>query len=218
MSVSERRPGRGILVAVEGPGGAGKSTATALAASVLARRAVAVLATTEPSRTDLGTLARSGTDRFRGLTLACLIAADRYHHLDVEIRPALERGRVVLCDRYLASSLVLQRMDGVDDELLWHLAREVDLPDLMILLTARPELLVERIAARGGAHSRWERDPQSSRVEASLYEAAADALRARGVYVVAMDSSATPAEAIAERIADLVADLVPGVEPRRPTA
>lgn len=203
-----RPPGQGLLVTLDGPGGAGKSTAAALVVERLASSGMPVLATTEPSRTDLGNLVRAGTERYRGLTLACLVAADRYDHLEAEVRPALERGLVVVCDRYLTSSLVLQRMDGVDEEMIWNLARDVQLPDLAVILTARPDVLVGRITARGGSHSRFERDPANSAVEARLYEAAADALRARGVYVVAMDSSSTPAGVIADRVAELVGDVV----------
>jgi dTMP kinase len=199
---------RGLLVTLDGPGGAGKSTAGALVAERLTSRGVPVLATTEPSQSELGKLARAGTERYRGLALACLVAADRYDHLETEIRPALAQGQVVVCDRYVAASLVLQRMDGVDEAMIWDLARYVELPDLAIILTARAELLVTRIAARGGSHSRFERDPANSAVEASLYEAAADALRSRGVYVVAMDSSSAPAETIADGIVELVENLL----------
>lgn len=146
---------------------------------------------------------RAGTDRYRGLTFACLVAADRYHHLETEVRPALERGLVVVCDRYLASSLVLQRMDRVEEQTIWDMARHVEPPDLAVVLSARPDVLASRIAARG-IHSRWERDPGNCAVEVNLYAAAADALRARGVYVVAVDSTSTPAKAIAGHLAQQV--------------
>ena len=42
-----------------------------------------------------------------------MIAADRYHQLATEIRPRVQQGEIVLCDRYVASSYVLQQMDGV---------------------------------------------------------------------------------------------------------
>ncbi|MEU4445453.1 hypothetical protein AB0K14_26500 [Actinosynnema sp. NPDC050801] len=61
----------------------------------------------------LGELARRGIDAYRGMALTCLCAADRHHRLDTEIQPALREGRVVLCDRYVASSLVLQGLDGL---------------------------------------------------------------------------------------------------------
>jgi len=53
-------------------------------------------------------LARDLVPTASGATLACLFAADRYHHLDTEIRPHRDAGRIVLCDRYLASGLVVQ--------------------------------------------------------------------------------------------------------------
>jgi len=199
---------RGVLVTLDGPGGAGKSTAARLVAERLASRGLSVLATTEPSRTELGNLARAGTERYRGLALACLVAADRYDHLDAEIRPALARGEIVVCDRYLASSLVLQRMDGVDEEMIWGLARYVELPDLAVILSARADLLVSRIAGRGGSHSRFERDPANSAVEVELYVGAAETLRAKGVDVVVVDSSSTPAEAVADRIVERVVDVL----------
>ena len=48
------------------------------------------------------------------MALACLVAGDRHHHLATEIRPALAAGQLLRRDRYVPSSLVLQRMDGVD--------------------------------------------------------------------------------------------------------
>jgi dTMP kinase len=73
--------------------------------------------TSEPSHGPLGTLARHGTDTYSGYVLACLVAADRYHHLATDIRPNLAAGRIVVCDRYVPSSYVLQLMDGVPIEL-----------------------------------------------------------------------------------------------------
>ncbi len=67
----------------------------------------------EPSPTPLGQLIRAGTGECTGMALACLVAGDRHHHLATEIRPALAARQIVLCDRYLPSSLVLQRMDGI---------------------------------------------------------------------------------------------------------
>ncbi|HEX3649867.1 MAG TPA: hypothetical protein VHV49_15685 [Pseudonocardiaceae bacterium] len=69
--------------------------------------------TTEPSHPVLGELACHRTNAYHGRALACLVAADRYHHLAAEIRPALDDGKIVLCDRYVAFSYVLQRLGGV---------------------------------------------------------------------------------------------------------
>jgi dTMP kinase len=119
---------RGFFVAIDGPSGIGKTTLTGLLADQLTTYGCSVMATKEPTATPLGSLARFGTDDYHGLTLACLVAADRYQHLEHEIRPALQAGRIVLCDRYLASSLVLQRMDGVSPEFVWQLHQHADRP------------------------------------------------------------------------------------------
>jgi DNA polymerase III epsilon subunit-like protein len=56
-----------------------------------------------------------------GHALACLYAADRYHHLEAEVRPNTNAGRVVISDRYIPSALVMQRFDGIDPAFLWQL-------------------------------------------------------------------------------------------------
>ncbi len=50
------------------------------------------------------------------MALACLVAGDRHHHLASEVLPVLRAGKVVICDRYLPSSLVLQCIDGIDQD------------------------------------------------------------------------------------------------------
>ena len=73
-----------------------------------------------------------------GHALACLVAADRYHHLDTEIRPERPPGSIVICDRYLASTLVLQARDGLAGPWLLALNEGIDLPDLAVILSAGP--------------------------------------------------------------------------------
>ena len=140
---------RGFFVAIDGPSGIGKSTITGLLSSELTARGCPVLATKEPTATPLGSLARFGTDDYHGLTLACLIAADRYQHLEQEIRPALYDGQIVLCDRYIASSLVLQRLDGVLPEFVWQLHQRADQTDLYIILSGDPAQTRQRAEKRG---------------------------------------------------------------------
>jgi dTMP kinase len=99
----DRMPG--MLITIDGPGGVGKSTTVQLVAKALDDGAIPVHTTTEPTRTALGEHIRTGTDTYRGMALACLVAGDRHHHLTAEILPALHAGKVVVCDRYLPSSL-----------------------------------------------------------------------------------------------------------------
>jgi dTMP kinase len=118
----------GLFVVIEGPSGVGKTTVTELLHTELASRGLPTVATREPTDSALGKLARQGTDEYRGLVLACLVAADRYYHLEHDIRPALRAGYVVICDRYVPTSLVLQHIDGVEPHFLARLNQYADRP------------------------------------------------------------------------------------------
>lgn len=144
-----------MFIVIEGPNGVGKSTVVrALGEQIIASGRKA-LATAEPSSTLLGRAIREleGTMPPRALALSC--AADRYDHIVREIEPQLVTGGWVLCDRYVASSLVLQRIDGLDTEWIWELNKAVLQPDLTIYLEEDAEVIAQRLALRG-RHSRLE--------------------------------------------------------------
>ncbi|GLY38854.1 hypothetical protein Amsp01_048780 [Amycolatopsis sp. NBRC 101858] len=192
----------GTLVTFEGPGGVGKTTITKLVAERLDAIGVPVHATLQPSRTPLGELARHGTDTYRDMALACLCAADRHHQLATEILPALAEGKVVLCDRYVASSLVLQGLDDIPLDVVWALNHGVYRPDLVCTLSAIPADVEQRLRARGG-HSRFERTPGSSFRETYGYLAATTFLRDQGWPVQVVDCADNP-RTTAGTIVDLI--------------
>lgn len=189
----------GALITIDGPGGVGKSTVAQLVATALQDRAIAVHSTVEPTHTPLGKHIRAATETYRGMALACLVAGDRHHHLTTEILPALRAGRVVVCDRYLPSSLVLQRLDGLGPEVIWQLNAGIYVPDVAVLLNAQHSVIAERLHTRG-AHSRFERQPGSSRAESDLYHQAAAQLRAVDWPVLALDCTTRRPETIAMTI------------------
>ncbi|SER92371.1 dTMP kinase [Actinokineospora terrae] len=193
----------GLLLTLDGPGGVGKSTTARLITESLAAAGVPVHATSQPSRARLGELARHGTDTYHGMALACLCAADRHHQLDTEILPALRHGTVVVCDRYVASSLVLQGLDGVSAEVVWQLNHGVYRPDLSVILTGDPHVINTRLRARGG-HSRFERAADNSLRETEHYVRAIDNLRERGWRVTSVEATTEPPETIAAAIVSLV--------------
>lgn len=207
----------GVFVTLDGPGGAGKSTATRHLHDLLVRRGYRVHATTQPSRGQLGEIARHGTDTYSSHALACLVAADRYHHLTNEIRPQLASGAIVLCDRYVASSYVLQRMDGVPVEFIEAINAAADVPQLAVILTADPEITAARIARRG-AHSRFEAGVATSQAETALYHDAASRLTTHGYPLHTIDTTHTPITTVAAQLAQKIAALAALPHPQHNTA
>ncbi|MEU3193258.1 dTMP kinase [Streptomyces sp. NPDC006992] len=193
----------GRFITIDGPGGVGKSTTLAALAALLRDRGEHVHTTTEPSTSPLGQFTRGYADQISGHALACLVAADRYDHINTEIRPRLDAGDTVVCDRYLASTLVVQRLDDVPERFLLDLNANIVLPDVAVLLTADPVAIADRLAGRG-AHHRFERDPGIPAREVELYRHAAGVLERMGVPVVILNTSAaTPAETAARILTSL---------------
>ncbi|MGD6750355.1 dTMP kinase [Streptomyces sp. BH105] len=191
----------GTFVTIDGPSGIGKSSTAGALRQELVDRGIPVWTTTEPSTSELGDFTRSKADAIRGHALACLVTANRYEHIETEIRPALHAGDTVVCDRYLASTLVLQQLDGVPADFILAINNDILLPDLAVILTAAPGLIAARIAERGVRH-RFHLDPTAPAKEVDLYAAAARTLLDKGVRVRLLDTSnATPSE-VASRIAD----------------
>ncbi|WP_329383390.1 dTMP kinase [Streptomyces sp. NBC_01716] len=182
---------RGQFITVDGPSGVGKTTAVQALTGELVRRGRAVHQTVEPTTGDIGVFIREHFSRIRGHALACLVAADRYEHLEHEISPRLGVGDTVVCDRYLASTLVMQQLDGVPVSFLLDLNAHILMPDLAVVLTASPGLIAERIAARG-PRNRFHLDPTAPGREVDLYEEAAQILTAANVKVLIVDTPATP--------------------------
>ncbi|MER6249804.1 dTMP kinase [Streptomyces sp. NPDC001584] len=191
----------GMFVTLDGPGAVGKSTTLEELDRLLRNEGRLVYRTCEPSQSALGQFTRASAAFLRGHALACLVAANRYEHVEVELRPMRNAGFTVISDRYLASSLVLQRLDGVAEQYLLDLNREIMLPDLAVILTAAPTVIAARLAARGVRH-RFHHDPDAPSRELDLYAEAAQTLMTMGVPVLVLDSTETAPKDVARRIAD----------------
>lgn len=191
----------GLLVTLDGPGGTGKTTITAATVAELSRQGHQARATAEPSSGPIGALARNLVNEVTGHALACLVTADRYYHLATEIRPHLAAGCIVVCDRYLASTLVLQGRDGLPRSWVLALNEHIDLPGLAVILAAEPGILAARLDQRG-RHDRFEDEPAPPGAEDAMFTAAADVLAERGVPVIRIDTSRLTPQEVAARIAD----------------
>ncbi|MFI5686805.1 dTMP kinase [Streptomyces sp. NPDC051636] len=191
----------GVFVSIDGPSAVGKSTTVAELGRLLNDRGLDVHTTTEPSTSELGDFTRAKANHIHGHALACLVAANRYEHIEVELEPALRSGTTVICDRYLASSLVLQRLDGVPEPFVLALNRHVLLPDLAVILTADPKAITTRLAERGRRH-RFHDDPTGPTREVELYAEAAETLMTIEVRPLLLDTTNTTPADVARRIAD----------------
>lgn len=172
-------PSRGLFLALEGGDGAGKSTQGRLLRDWFRERGREVVMTHEPGGSALGTQIRQlllHGDHVAPRAEALLFAADRAHHVETVIRPALHQGDVVITDRYLDSSVAYQGAgrdldaDEVRSLSLWAVQGLV--PDLTIVLDISPEL---GRARRGAVHDRLEAEPDGfhARVRARFLALAA---------------------------------------------
>lgn len=157
MPETEAHASPGVFITLEGPDGSGKSSLLPRLAAVLREGGCDVVTTREPGSTPFGEQVRRlvldtdpPIDR-TGRADALLFAASRAQHVVEVIRPALERGAVVLCDRYADSSLAYQGSgSGVPlDELrvVQHFATGGLAPDLTILLDLPVEVGLLRKSA-----------------------------------------------------------------------
>ncbi|GHE90286.1 hypothetical protein GCM10018785_66490 [Streptomyces longispororuber] len=192
---------RGTFITLDGPGAVGKSTVLTALGHLLRGRGHRVHTTAEPSTSALGQFTRAHADSLHGRALACLVAANRHEHIETEIQPHIDAGDTVLCDRYLASTLVLQRLDGVPEPYLLALNADILLPDLAVILTADPAMIAARLTVRGARH-RFHLDPAAPAREVALYAEAACTLGSRGVHVLVLDTDGTTPTNVATRIAD----------------
>jgi dTMP kinase len=198
----------GLFVVVDGPNGVGKSSIVELIQHILECAGVKAITTREPTASPLGQWIRTNQGSVQGRTLACLVAANRYEHIESIIAPALASNTVVLTDRYVTSSFVYQIVDGVSPDFVWAVNEACLAPDITICLLAEPELIEKRMSSRV-TRSRFE-EAISPHDECALYRQACDYLRTRGWTVEVQDntdgSAADIAQYIADRIIRLMAD------------
>lgn len=157
----------GRFITLEGIEGAGKSTIARVIRDRLQERGIPVLLTREPGGTVLAEKVRDivlqrESERISPLTETLLMFAARGIHLENLIRPALQQGTWVVCDRFTDATRAYQGGGrGVDASLIEHLATALhgDLsPDCTLLLDLPPELGLQRARQRGAPADRFEEE------------------------------------------------------------
>lgn len=211
-----KQSARGALIVFEGGDGAGKSTQAAALVAALRRDGRTVTLTREPGGTPLAESVRSLVlDPFHApvsaVTEALLFASARADHVARRIRPALERGEVVICDRFVDSSVAYQGAGrGLGTERVLELNRwavQGLVPELTVLLDVDQTTAEARRRERALATDRMESEARAfhDAVNAAFRELAA---HAPSRYLV-LDASAPAAEltdAIVDRVTGILAE------------
>lgn len=188
----------------EGLDGAGTTTQSRLLAEALRTRDQRVRLTAEPSDGPLGRMLREHIRRERDLdplTAALLFTADRADHLATTIRPALDQGAWVVCDRYLLSTLAYQGASGVDRSWILASSRLFAVPDLTVVLTVPEDVRMQRLRARPST-DRYE-EPSFAEDLMASHAQAVDLLRSAGHRIVEIDASGAEQQTLEAVMAEL---------------
>jgi dTMP kinase len=140
---------KGKFIVLEGLDGAGIATQATLLAHRLKNAGFSVLLTKEPTNGLIGGISKAalrGEFKISPRTLQLLFCADRAHHLEKEIEPALARGKFVICDRYLFSTLSYGYASNVNYKWLRYINLNFRLPDIGILLDVKPNVSMVRVS------------------------------------------------------------------------
>ncbi len=222
MTIQDPAPLPGLFIAFEGGDGAGKSTQAAELAAALESRGMTVLRTREPGGTPIGEKLRSlvldhGHGHIDARTEALIFAASRAAHASQVIRPALERGEVVLTDRYIDSSVAYQGAgrglgaSAVRD--LNHWATSGLQPDLTVLLDVDPAVGRRRRTAGDATEDRLESEADDFHTR--IRTAFLDLAEARPESYLVLPAHLPVAE-LARRILDRVASMAVSSPDRTP--
>lgn len=145
--------GKGLFISLEGPDGSGKSTQIGYIKSYFEQKGMECVFTREPGGTPIGEKLREiildkNNDEMSDMTETLLYAASRAQHVEELIKPALRAGKVVICDRFIDSSIAYQgygRNIGEPVRIINEFAVGGCMPDVTILMELSPQIGKSRI-------------------------------------------------------------------------
>lgn len=208
---------RGFFISFEGGEGAGKSTQIAMLADRLREAGYEIVVTREPGGSAGAEAVRhvllSGAAEPFGARLeAILFAAARMDHVDQVIRPAVERGAVVLCDRFVDSSRVYQGITGELDPAFMAALERVTvngmMPDLTIILDIDPEEGLRRATERRGEENADRFEKETLQIHRRRRRAFLDIAKEETRRCVVVDATLRP-EKMAAAVARAVDKVLP---------
>jgi len=182
---------KGFFIAIDGPNGAGKTVLLEEIEKSMKKRIkdknIQFYKTKEPTNSVLGKFVRDISEVVTGNSLACLVSADRYEHLKNEVIPELKKGKIVITDRYILSSLILQVMDGVKESFILNLNSKIIKPDLQLAIFAEEEIIQNRLKQRDKL-TRFEKNNQSKK-EINNMEKGIEKLKKLNIEVLSINNN-----------------------------
>lgn len=143
---------RGVFICIEGIDASGKTTQAYRLVRNLRLRGLDALYTTEPSAGEIGKIIRDYVlDRKKRMPAALealLFAADRVDHLEKEIKPALKEEKIVICDRYVYSTMAYQGAADLDLKWIEKINRFALFPDMALFIDVSPEVVIKRMLSK----------------------------------------------------------------------
>ena len=140
---------KGMLICIEGIDASGKTTQAKLLVKNLNERGYEAVYTSEPTKGFFGQILRQkilyGNERVPAVVEALLFALDRLEHVEKEIKPALEKEKIVVSDRYIYSSIAYQGAAGLDPAWIEEINKWAIKPDLAIYLDVPAEVVIKRL-------------------------------------------------------------------------
>lgn len=196
----------GVFVTIDGANGSGKSTLISKIIERLNSLNYDSIITKEPTNSRLGEFIRKEQETIKGKCLACLVSADRYQHIENTILPNLKNGKIVVSDRYVASSLVYQVIDGLTYDFVWQLNSEILKPDLTVILNVNSKTLINRLKEREYL-TRFE-NIESKQKEIELYLKAILFLKEKGFNITELDNENNTIDENTEIVVNAIIELV----------
>ena len=151
---------KALFICVEGLDGCGKTTQTKLLVRKLRKMGWDAVYTAEPSRGKIGKFIKKyclqGEKRTFPIVEALLFAADRFEHVEREVIPALNEGKIVVSDRYVYSSLAYQGATGLDLKWIEMINEHAIRPDLAIFVDVEPEAVIKRLKPKKSVMENFE--------------------------------------------------------------